>query len=130
MGVWLSCGRNAHDAYIANPTSSATSLVVHTAVSRNICVSIKGETERFSTQIHMASRITAPARSPRTVEEVHPHCEHWLRASRRQTSHEDSKMAGKMLILPGVRTGDSGTNSMAARAAAAVMIIGNQNSQC
>ena len=34
-----------------------------------------------------------------------------------------------MLILPGVRTGDSGTKTMAATAAAAVMIMGNQNSQ-
>ena len=114
---------------MANPTSRATRLVVHTAGSRIMRMSISGEAERFSTHTHTAARTTAATSSPSTAAEVQPHRDPWLSASSRQTSHDDSRIAGRTLILPGVRTGDSGTKTTAASAAAAVMIIGNQNSQ-
>ena len=52
-----------------------------------------------------------------------------LSASSSATSQAESSSAGSTLIRPGLRTGDSGTNRCAARAAAIVRIIGSQNSQ-
>jgi hypothetical protein len=49
--------------------------------------------------------------------------------SSRATSHDDSSTAGRMLMRPGVRTGDSGMNTTQPIAAAAVAMAGSQNSQ-
>ena len=48
---------------------------------------------------------------------------------RSATSHPESRTAPNQLIRPGVRTGDSGTNTWAHTAAITVMISGIQNSQ-
>ncbi len=60
--------------------------------------------------------------------EPQPHSWAWLRASSRETSHPDSRRAGRIGMRPGVRTGDSGMNTAAPTAAHAVTIIGSQNS--
>ncbi len=58
-----------------------------------------------------------------------PHDGASLTPRSRATSHPESRTAPHQLILPGVRTGDSGTKKWAQTAAVTEMIRGNQNSQ-
>src|SRR5690348_7363144 len=64
-----------------------------------------------------------------TRSEPQPQTGASLSATSRATSHAESSTTGATEIRPGVRTGDSGTNSAAATPAAIVAIIGIQNSQ-
>ena len=128
-GVWTNSGRNANVAYIPTPSSSETRLLVHTAVRRIIFMSISGVAARSSAVTQPAPSTTAPASRPSTRAEPQPQSGASLSATSSATSHADSSTAGSQLIRPGVRTGDSGTKSTAATAAATVRIIGSQNSQ-
>ncbi len=72
---------------------------------------------------------TAATMRPMTLVEPHPQVGASLTPSSRATSQADSSTAASQLILPGVRTGDSGTKRWAQPAAMRVMIRGIQNSQ-
>ena len=128
-GVCTNSGRNANVAYMPIPMSSATRLFVHTAGRRIIFMSISGVAERSSAITQAAPSTTAAASRPSTRAENQPQAGASLRATSSATSHADSSTAGSQLIRPGVRTGDSGTNSTADTAAMIVRIIGSQNSQ-
>jgi hypothetical protein len=92
-------------------------------------VSISGVAARSSAITQPAASTTSAASRPITRAEPHPQSGASLSATSSATSHADNSTAGSPLIRPGVRTGDSGTNSTADTAAATVMIIGSQNSQ-
>ncbi len=128
-GVWTNSGRKANVAYMPRPISSATRLLVHTAVRRIIFMSISGVTALSSEATQLAASTTAAASRPSTRPEPQPQLGASLSATSKATSHEDRSTAGSQLIRPGVRTGDSGTNSTADTAAMIVRIIGSQNSQ-
>ena len=128
-GVCRNWGRNPNDANMPNPTNAATRLVVQTPRSRIICMSIIGTGTRVSTVTHATATSAATANRPRTLGEPQPHEFPSLSASSRATSQTESSTAGTTGRRPGVRTGDSGTNSSAAVAATAVAIIGSQNNQ-
>src|SRR5262245_56769624 len=108
--------------------SSATRLLVQTAVWRIIFMSISGVAARNSASTHHQACTTAPASNPSTRSDLQPQAGASLSPTSRATSHADSSTAGSKLILPGVRTGDSGTNSSADTAAATVSASGSQNS--
>ena len=128
-GVCTNSGRKANVAYIPTPISSATRLLVHTAVRRIIFMSISGVAARSSVITQAAPRTTVAASRPITRAEPQPQAGASLSAISSATSHADSSTAGSQLIRPGVRTGDSGTNTMADTAAMTVRINGSQNSQ-
>src|SRR5215472_162267 len=128
-GVWRNSGRNASVAYMPTPMSSATRLFVQTARRRIMVMSISGVAARSSAATQIAASTTAAASSPITRAEPQPQSEASLSASSSATSQPDSSTAGSQLIRPGLRTGDSGTNSSAPTAAAIVRNSGSQNSQ-
>jgi hypothetical protein len=111
------------------PISSATRLFVQTAGTRIIFMSISGVGDRSSDQAQAAASTAATANRPITAPEPHPQSGASLSGTGSATSHPDSRTAGSQLISPGLRTGDSGTNSTAPMAATMVRIIGSQNSQ-
>ncbi len=111
------------------PTSSATRLVVHTAGSRIIRMSISGAAARVSATTHSAAIRTAAVSRPITLAEPQPHTGAWLSATSSATSQADRSTTGAMEMRPAVRTGDSGMNSAAASPARTHKIIGSQNSQ-
>ena len=128
-GVCRNCGRKANSEYIPTPNSRATRLVVQTAGMRIIRMSMSGASLRTSTVTQPAHSTTDPTNSPTMVTDVQPHTLPWLTASSRQTSQPDSSRAARTSIRPGVRTGDSGTNTAVATAAQMVRTMGSQNSQ-
>ena len=99
--------------YMPIPNRNATRLFVHTAGTRIIFMSMSGWRDRDSTTIHATTMTTANAISPITLLEAQPHEGASLTPTRRATNHPDSRTAPHQLIFPGVRTGDSGTNSRA-----------------
>jgi hypothetical protein len=129
VGVCTNSGRNAKVAYIPTPMSSATKLLVQTAVVRIIFMSISGVVARNSAATHAPARMTAAASSPSTVPDRQPQSGASLSATSRATSQPDSSTAGNQLIRPGVRTSDSGTSAIAQTAVMAVRISGSQKSQ-
>jgi hypothetical protein len=129
-GVCRNSGRKANVAYIPVPISSATRLFVHTAGSRIICMSISGVAARSSAITQPAASAALAASRPITVAEPQPQSGASLTATSSATSQADMRTADSQLIRPGTRTGDSGTNAVAATAAARVKISGSQNSQC
>ena len=94
-----------------------------------MCMSMSGSFDRSSTMTQATMSTAARAIRPRTRGDPHPHTGASLTPRRRATSQADRRTAASQLIRPGVRTGDSGTNSQAARVATAASIIGIQNSQ-
>ena len=128
-GVCTNSGRKANVAYIPTPISSATRLLVHTAVCRIIRMSISGVAARSSANSQPAASTSARAISPITRPDPQPQDGASLSATSSATSHPDSSTAGSHEIRPGVRTCDSGTNKIAATAATTVKISGSQNSQ-
>src|SRR6202034_3191633 len=80
-------------------------------------------------QTQIPASTTAPASIPSTAGEAQPHSDASLSGTSSSTSQPDIRMAGSQLIVPGLRTGDCGTNSTAATVAITVTIIGSQNSQ-
>ncbi len=96
---------------------------------RIIFMSISGVVARSSARIQAAASTTAAASRPITRLEPQPQLGASLSATSSATSQADSSTAGSQLIRPGVRTGDSGTNSTAETAATIVRISGSQNSQ-
>ena len=128
-GVCTNSGRKANVAYIPTPMSRATRLLVHTAVRRIIFMSISGVAARSSATTQATARTTAAASRPITRLEPQPQTGASLSATSSATSQPDSSTAGSQEMRPGVRTGDSGTSSIAATAATTVRISGSQNSQ-
>ena len=104
-------------------------MFVHTAFRRIIVMSISGVAARSSAMTQPAASTTAAASRPSTRLEPQPQSGASLSATSSATSHPDSNTTGGQLIRPGLRTGDSGTNSTADTAAMIVRIIGSQNSQ-
>src|ERR1700730_14771029 len=109
--------------------SSATRLLVQTAGSRIIFMSISGVADRSSDQTQAAASTTAPASSPMTAGDPQPQTDASLSGTSSSTSHPDRRMAGSQLIVPGLRMGDWGTNSTAPTVAITVTMAGSQNSQ-
>lgn len=112
------------------PISSATRLLVHTAGSRIMSMSISGAAARRSLHTQTTANTSAATSSPITLPEPQPHSGASLSATSSATSQAESSSAGSQLIRPGVRTGDGGTRKKAATAATMVRIIGSQKSQC
>src|SRR3984957_15523699 len=129
-GVCTNSGRNANIAYRPMPISSATRLFVQTPGRRIIFMSISGVTARSSDQTQAAASSTAAASSPMTAGDPQPQSGASLSGTSSATSQPDSSTAGSQLIVPGLRIGDWGTNSIAPIAATAVAMPGSQNSQC
>ena len=111
------------------PNRKATRLLVHTAGTRIMCMSMSGSRECSSTTIQAAHRATPSRINPMTLGEPHPHDGASLTPRSRATSQPDRSTAASQLTRPGVRTGDSGTNRWAQTAAIRVMTSGIQNSQ-
>jgi hypothetical protein len=109
--------------------SRATVLFAHTAVRRIIRMSISGVTARISVITHARPSPTAATSRPTTAAESQPQSGASLNATSSTTNHADSSAAGSQLIRPGLRTGDSGTNSTAQTAASTARPSGNQNNQ-
>src|SRR5699024_6945762 len=125
--VCKNSGTHANGAYIPTPTSNATRFVVHTPGRRIMCMSISGTRARRSDTTQTPISTTPPVSSPITTGELQPQACPWLRASKIATSQPDNHTAGKKLMRPGVRTGDSGINNPATPAATAVTIAGSQD---
>jgi hypothetical protein len=87
--------------------SSATRLLVHTAVRRIIFMSMSGVAARSSASAQPPASTTATASSPSTELDRQPQLGASLSATSSATSHPESSRAGSQLIRPGVRTGDS-----------------------
>ena len=92
-------------------------------------MSINGWAERASTTTHATARTTATSKSPSTLVEPQPQVGASLIPRMRATSQAESKNTPDQLILPGVRTCDSGTTKCAATPPRAITIMGIQNSQ-
>src|SRR4051812_24867651 len=128
-GTCMSCGRKANTPNIAAPNSSATRLVVQTAGSRIIRMSISGLADRNSATSQPASSTTAVASRPSVRAEPQPQAVALLSGSNRATSQPDNSSAESQLIRPGVRTGDAGTKRQASTPTTTTTPIGIQNSQ-
>ena len=111
------------------PKSRATRLTVQTVGIRIICMSMSGSLLRASAITQTGSMTAAITKSPITLSDDQPQWWPWLTPTSSATSQMDMRNAVPTLILPGVRSGDSGTQTAAAIAAMTVMIIGIQNSQ-
>ncbi len=126
----MKAGRNAITEYMQMPSSRAVRFVVHTAGWRIICMSMRGAFARVSTRAQITPMMTASRKSPSVFHESQPQDEPWLMPSSSATSQPESSRAPGMLTVPAVRTGDSGTSSQVATAAATMMMPGMMNSQC
>lgn len=109
--------------------SSATRLLVQTALRRIIRRSISGLAARFSAAIQPLASTTAPTSKPTTFPDAQPQSGASLSATSSATSQADRNTAGSQLIRVDVRFGDSGTNKATATPPATIMISGIQNSQ-
>ena len=115
--------------YMPIPNRNATRLFVHTAGTRIIFMSMRGWRERASTSVQATPMTTASATRPITSGDPHPQLGASLTPMSRATSHPERSRAASQLTWPGVRTGDSGTNTKAHTAAITVITRGIQNSQ-
>ena len=82
--------------YRPAPKSRATTLVVQTAGSRIMRMSIKGWVARSSTRIQIAARPMPTANRPRVFADVQPHCWPSERGTISATSQPESSRAGTM----------------------------------
>ena len=98
-------------AYMPKPKSSATRLVVHTAGSRIIVMSISGDADRCSTGDPEDAEHDRGGEQAEARPDVQPHVAPSLTPTSSATSQPDNRTAASTLIRPGVRTGDSGTKS-------------------
>ena len=90
-------------------------------------MSTSGSAERDSARTQAASSTSPTANSPITRGESQPHVGASLKPSRIATSQPDSSDAPSQLTRPGLRTGDSGTNSQVATSASTTATSGIQN---
>ena len=129
VGSSTSSGTSTNEANIPKPRTSAARLVVHTGRRRIMRMSTSGSSLRDSTRTHAAARTIAAASEPSVPAEIHPQLEPSLTGTSKATSQPASSRAPAGLIRPGVRTGDSGTNTTIPTAAATTATSGSQNSQ-
>ena len=115
-----------NNTYIPNPKSMAQRLVVHTSGMRIIFMSTSGDVDRFSERIHNTIRTAASRKSPITHGSPQPMVGPSETASSPATSQPDMSSAPMVLMRPGVRMGDSGTNRMVMTVATTHRISGAQ----
>ena len=84
---------------------------------------------RSSTATQAANRTAAATKRPTIRADDQPQSAPSLTPSSRAISHPDRSPAARKFTVPGVFTGDSGTNRKVATVAIAVMTSGIQNSQ-
>ena len=105
-------------------------MVVHTAGSRIICMSISGALERDSRRYQKIAMTMETAIRPRVLPEPQPHIEPSLTASSRQTSQPRQQQAAEDADRTRRRTADSGIDEARRRPRRCdTTIIGIQKSQ-
>ncbi len=120
-------GSRMNDEYIPNPSRNPTRFVVQTPRMRIIRMSTSGCEERVSLRTHDASSTRPSAKQPSVLDESQCQFTAWLIATSTATRPADISAAPVQLTRPGVRTGDSGTNTRVATVAATTGINGSQN---
>ena len=111
------------------PTSTVAKLVIATVGWRSISMSTSGSGVRRCSQTQKL-RITAPTTNRPSVRvSPQPHSLALAIASSGAVSPRPSTIAPRTSTRPGVRTGDSGTNSSMKTAASAALIAPSQKIQ-
>ena len=125
-GSSTNCGIRMNELYIPKPISSVARLTVQTPRTTIIFMSTSGSLERDSARTQAASSTSPIANRPITLGEVQPQVGAWLKPSRMATSQPDRSDAPSQFTRPGLRTGDSGTNSHVATSASSTATSGIQ----
>ena len=92
-------------------------------------MSTRGLSARVSARIQTIAKTAAAAKSPSVRGESQPQLDASLIARRKHISQSERKTAPAQLMLPGARTGDSGTRRMVATMVSVTTPNGIQNSQ-
>src|SRR3954464_8038363 len=98
-----------NDAYMPAPSRNAARFAVHTARTRISFMSISGFELRTSTATHATQKSAPIAIQKIVLLEPHPHIDVLLTAISTTLMPMLMSPAASQLILPGTRTGDSGT---------------------
>ena len=126
-GICASCGRKANTPNIEAPNNREARLLVQIEVSRISFMSISGLAEPDSTATQAANSAMAARLRPITLGEVQPHCVPKLSGSSSATSQPASRLAAIQLMVPPLRTSDSGTTRRVAAAPPRKTSMGIQN---
>jgi hypothetical protein len=118
LGVWLNCGKNATEPYIAAPLIRATRFVVHTPGNAIRRRSMGGLVAVISAYNHAAISAADATSRIRTVGDTQPDCGRPLMPSSSVSSQPVSSSAGASEMPVAERAGDSGISRIAAAAPA------------
>src|SRR5438552_2457341 len=125
FGSSTNSGTRTNEANIPKPNTSAARFVVHTGRSLIMRMSTSGALLRDSAHTHAAASTTALAKSPTVRADVHPQLGPSLTGTSSATSQPASRTAPVGSMRPGIRIGDSGTNTKIPAVAAATATSGN-----
>ncbi len=115
-----------NDEYIPNPSRSATALVVQTPRIRIMRMSTSGWSDLDSLRTQKASRTTPATIRPIVFAESQCQDAVSLTAINTAARPVDIRAVPAQLIRPGMRIGDSGTNTWISAVAITIGISGSQ----